>query len=218
MKDYTLDDNERSCYILNVRRCRDNTYSIEFADGNVFNNIEVNKENLDKIVRTQEEQAKKAVSNYNKFAEKADRARFGAYTLATGLLFGSCVGSFIPSINNVIINYGGNPIRIASVGAITILGSIPLFTKYNREKSRLIELNKIKYRNQHISELRTFRNYENSLSGVRSDAAKKISHSTNPFSIINIDNFSQDDLENIVSNINIEEDYQFVYKRKTSNK
>lgn len=215
MKDYTLESTEKAYYILNIEKCKDGTYNVIFADGNVFKKVEANQENLNKIIQIQEEQAKGAVSKYKVFSDKVKRAKTNAFALSTSILAGSTILSFIPAINNTLMNGVDMSIRVAGIGAITLLGSIPAFSKLNREKSRLKELDKIKYRNQHMRELKSFKEYENSLSGISSDTARKIAYSQNPFSIINIDNFTKEDLEYIISNIAVEKEYQFTYKKTT---
>ena len=64
----------------------------------------------------------------------------------------------------------------------------------------------------------TINHYENSLSGINPDSRKNILNSRDPFSMINIDKFNKVDLENIVSNIDVERTYQFTYKKKQNRK
>ena len=44
MKDYTLENGEKASYILSLDKKKDGTYSIKFADGNVFDKIEADED------------------------------------------------------------------------------------------------------------------------------------------------------------------------------
>lgn len=208
MKDYTLNEKDKAFYITDLIKNRDGTYSVRFADGNVFKNIEANQDNLNKINQIQEDQAREAVSKYKVFKNNVNHSILGVTASLSTFLIGSSAIA-ISCFNGV-----GVPLKIAGVGVITLLGSIPSISKLNRDKSKIKELDKIKYRNQHIRELNSFRDYENSLSGISKDTARKVTYTSNPFSILNIDNYSKGELEYIVSNINVEKEYQFTYKKK----
>ena len=67
MKDYTVDENGKSRYVMNFTRGKNNTYTIYFADGSVFENIEANAENLRRLKELQEQQAKRGVENLSVF-------------------------------------------------------------------------------------------------------------------------------------------------------
>ena len=212
MKDYTIDGKNREKYIKCIEKHKDGTMSVIFADGRVFNNIDYCQENLEKVIAVQEEQAKKGIENYKKF--KTGETKATALSIISGLftLTFSTGVTMIPQVNEALSSQ--SPVVVATgIGLITILGTIPALAKLHREKSKVKELDKLSYRNKHKKELDSFSDYPNALSGLYPDTAKWISSTKDPFSILNVDEYSLYDLEQIVSNIKVEKEYDFTYRK-----
>ena len=213
MKEYIINDRDAAKYIRDVRKGSNGTYVVEFADGRTFTNIEASQENLEKIIATQEAQAEYGIKNYAKFRdeEKASRRRtffsgIGAMAVGTGL-------AFIPAVQNALSSQ--SPLTVvAGIGAITILGALPAYARLRRDKSRMVELDKLRYRNSHLAELDSFREYPNALSSVNPRVANWMRQESDPFCILNVDSYSKEDLEQIVENIHVEKQYDFTYPKR----
>ena len=215
MKNYILDGKGEESYIAKVIECKDGSLSVKFADGRVFNNVEACDENLQKIIAVQEEQALKGIEHYKEFKTKECNAT--ALTVLSGIgALGISTGvSMIPAVQTALSSE--NPVVVAAgIGVITILGTIPALTKLCREKKRVKELDKLRYRKNHLSDLKRFKKYPNSLAGVDTSVAEWMKTSDDPFCILNIDEYSRDDLEQIMSNIRVEKEYDFTYEKGKS--
>ena len=103
-------------------------------------------------------------------------------------------------------------------GVITILGSIPAFSKLMQNHAKVKELEKIEYRDTHTEQLENIEAYANSLVGVPSKVARLIEEEQNPFSILNIDSFSQEDLETIIDNMEREKQTGLQYVKSQNSK
>lgn len=217
MKDYSLNEQEREQFITDVYEDTNHTLTVVFADGRCFRNLAITKENLEKIKMVQEEQAKIGLKNMEVFRKKKNLSSIA--TVASGVLAAtaSISAANIPAIQDSLQSQ--HPIvTIAGVGVITILGMIPAYTKLVKNCSILKELHKIKYRNRHQDMLNRYRQYPNSLEGIDHSARFTLQHDEDPFSVINMDYYSQEDLRTIVSNIEREEVYQFHYAKPKKNR
>ena len=165
------------------------------ADGRVFSNIQMSSENIDKINSVQEEQAKKGLDNYVTFKNNLTKSKI--LLASSGILGGALTGGLI-ALGDVS-NFS-NPVVLAIAGGlVTAFGVIPAAGKVVRDKLKVDELDKIRYRDNHIEDLAQYRNYNNALSGLGSKTSKYFkSADDSAFSIINIDNFSKEDLETIM--------------------
>ncbi len=212
MKNYIIDGKGEEKYIRNVIKNPNGTMTIVFADGRVFKNISYSEDNLEKIIATEEAQADMGINNYRTFEGKKIFSK--ALTFISGIgVMGAAIGAtYIPQINEALI--GQSPIVVAAgVGVITILGTLPAYTKYCIDKSILKELDKLRYRKMHLSELKNFRDYPNALSGVNPRTARFMISAEDPFSILNIDEYNIEDLEKMITNINVEKEYNFTYRK-----
>ena len=217
MKDYLLDDKKgASKYIREAREDGKGNLSIEFGDGSVFRNIEACPENIQKIVEVQEAQAKNGIKNMSSYInrEKSSKVR----TILSGL--GSVAGSTLLSvIASSCLQQPMNPLIVtAGIGAITILGTIPAYYRLRKDHAKVEELSKLRYRNEHLSELRSYAKYPNALAGIRPRLSSWMKKQEDPFSILSIDEFSEEDLRKIVSNMDVEEAYQFHYQEESKGK
>jgi len=214
MKDYTIDEKGKSNYVVNFTRGKNNTYTIYFADGSVFENVEVNDENLRKLKMVQEQQAKRGVENLSVFRNRKTKSGVMTGASAIGSAVAATAVTMIPAVGELL--QGQNPLVVgAGIGVITILGAIPAYTKFRRDKAAVKELEKIKYRDEHREDLDAYGSYANALSGLNPDLRAKIKRSKEPFSIIHIDSFSAEDLEKIISNIEREKQFDFIYPEET---
>lgn len=215
MKDYSLNQQQAKDYLLDYRLVQngeEETYDVTYADGRVFGHVTANEENLRKIERVQEAQAEKGVANKHVFQSR--RTKAGLATFASAAL-SSMAGMGIASVIPQLQNAPQSELTLAiGVGVVTILGSIPAFAKFLKNNAKVKELNKIEFRNEHMEELQRIDQYANSLSGVSTGTIALIEEEERPFSILNIDRFTQSDLEKIVDNMEREQKTGFQYTRK----
>ena len=219
MKDYSLDKEQSKHYIKDFRTVKTENgdeYEIIFADGTVFKNVQANEENLKKIERIQEEQAKKGVENKETFISR--RTKAGVLTGLSAVAAG-VAGYGLTTLASTMGFVDPTAITFAiGTGVITILGSIPAFSKLMQNHAKVKELEKIEYRDTHTEQLENIEAYANSLVGVPSKVARLIEEEQNPFSILNIDSFSQEDLETIIDNMEREKQTGLQYVKSQNSK
>ena len=207
MKVYVSKKNDKRKYIKNVKDCNDGSLEIKFADGRVFKNIERNEENIKKINKVQEEQARKGLDNYVVFKNRFIKAivYLGCSGFATGLVLATALTSQMTPVE-----------LFTGLGVINVFGTIPSFCKLLRNKLKMNELDKVSYRDNNIDKLKNYKKYENSLAGLDSCTSNYFNESSpdNAFAIVNADNYEKSDLETIVSNIDREESLGFTYAKK----
>ena len=219
MKDYSLDKEQSKHYIKDFRTVKTENgdeYEIIFADGTVFKNVQANEENLKKIERIQEAQAKKGVENKETFISR--RTKTGVLTGLSAVAAG-VAGYGLTTLASTMGFVDPTAITFAiGTGVITILGSIPAFSKLMQNHAKVKELEKIEYRDTHTEQLENIEAYANSLVGVPSKVARLIEEEQNPFSILNIDSFSQEDLETIIDNMEREKQTGLQYVKSQNSK
>jgi len=214
MKNYITDKKGEEQFIREVKKGTNGTLTLKFADGKVFKNITACDENINKIIETQEAQAKKGIANYKTFVKREHNSGMAMAASGFAALAVSTGATFIPQIHEMISTQ--NPVVVAAgIGAITVLGMIPAYCKLRKNKSTVKEIDKLKYRETHINELKSFKNYPNALADVNSKVANWMKNEKDPFSILNINNYSRSDLEQIISNIDVEKNYNFTYTNET---
>ena len=242
MKDYTIKAEEKKDYILDFeevtegkrkplfgKRTTDKevsedtqveedtrTYNIYFADGKKFGKVVASEANLKKIEEIQERQATAGVSNMKFF--KARRTKSGIMT-AVSAAVSTGVGVALTSAATGIGLADPTGLTFAiGTGIITILGTIPAFAKFMKDRGTVKELEKIEYRNDHNETLGQIQNYDNALVDVSSEVVQLIEEETHPFSILNIERFSQKDLETIIDNIGRQNRTGLEYVKKPQSK
>ena len=219
MKDYSLDKEQSKHYIKDFRTVKTETgdaYEIIFADGTVFKNVQANEANLQKIEKIQEEQAKKGVENKETFISR--RTKTGVLTGLSAVAAG-VAGYGLTTLASTMGLVDPTALTFAiGTGVITILGSIPAFSKLMQNHAKVKELEKIEYRDTHTEQLENIEAYANSLVGVPSKVARLIEEEQNPFSILNIDSFSQEDLETIIDNMEREKQTGLQYVKSQNSK
>ena len=139
--------NDKRKYIKNVKDCNDGSLEIEFADGRVFKNIERNDENIKKINKIQEEQARKGLDNYVVFKNRFIKAivYLGCSGFATGLVLATALTSQMTPVE-----------LFTGLGVINVFGTIPSFCKLLRNKLKMNELDKVSYRDNNIDILKNY--------------------------------------------------------------
>lgn len=219
MKDYSLDKEQSKHYIKDFRTVKTETgdaYEIIFADGTVFKNVQANEANLQKIEKIQEEQAKKGVENKETFISR--RTKTGVLTGLSAVAAG-VAGYGLTTLASTMGLVDPTALTFAiGTGVITILGSIPAFSKLVQNHGKVKELEKIEYRDTHKEQLGNIEAFANSLVGVPSKVARLIEEEQNPFSILNIDSFSQEDLETIIDNMEREQKTGLQYVKSQNSK
>ena len=219
MKDYSLDKEQAKHYIKDFRTVKTENgdeYEIIFADGTVFKNVKAEEANLQKIERIQEEQARAGVTNKEVFISR--RTKTGILTGISAVVAGAA-GYGLTTLASTMGLVDPTAITLAiGTGVITILGSIPAFSKLMQNCGKVKELEKIEYRDTHKEQLSHIDGYANSLVGVSSKVARLIEEEQNPFSILNIDSFSQEDLEQIIDNMEREQKTGLQYTKSHGSK
>ncbi len=209
MKDYSTNDQEKLNYITNFKKVKNSsgmtTYEATFADGKKFKNICCDEENLKKIVEVQESQAEAGIKNTKIFMNK--KKKNGILTLAgiviSGMLFDLSQRSQLDNYSTYLL----------AAGTITFGTTLYEFMKYLKNSGKVMELRKIKYRNDNLDELSKVNEYENALVGLSNNKKKNIKKSKDPFSIIEINKYTKKDLMTIMSNIEREKTYKFSYQK-----
>lgn len=239
MKDYTIKAEEKKDYILDFEEVTEGkrkpligkktteeskttqtkevtTYNIYFADGKKFGKVVVSDENLRRIEAIQEKQAAAGVKNKKIFETK--KTKSGIMTVVSAAV-STGVGVALTSAATGIGLADPTGLTFAiGTGVITILGTIPAFAKFMKERAAVKELEKIEYRNKHQQMLAEIQNYDNALVDVSSEVAQLIEEEEHPFSILNIDRFSQKDLETIIDNIERQNRTGLEYVKKPQSK
>ena len=214
MKDYTLDGESRKKFIKDMFLADDGTLTIVFADGTCFHHIANTPENVEKVRKIQEAQAKAGLKNLKRFNRRSYIYGFSSVlgAFASGFLCTGVMDQVYPVI------YQNNLASAACIGAAFVIGAAPWLSKFAKTAETVGELKKIQYRNQHRRELDAYLDYPNALSGVENKQhfAYSIEHGEDPFSVLNVDCFSREDLETIVKNVERESEIQFTYQKKIS--
>lgn len=208
MRDFSKNKEERDNYVLKVFQMDDDTYTVVFADGRVFEGIKVCDQNFEKLNQLQEEQAEKGVENIDFFKKRVTKSGIITAFVGAFMVAGSLAVASEPYLQSQ------DPIFLASsLGMIVILGVLPPFAKLVEDKRCVRELEKYQFRDLHRKELNDVFDYSNSLSGIDKKKKDKMMDLDEPFSMIYMDSYDLDDLEMIISNIEREKNFQFIYKK-----
>ena len=215
MKDYSIGECKKN-YILRIEEeLNGESFTVVFANGSRFTDVEMNEENIKKIIAIQDRQAKEGVANKNVFVGKRTKAGILTGLNAVALLAASTAATSIPFVANALA--GQSPVVVAAgIGTISILGSIPSIAKLVKECDKVSELEKLEYLQKNRAKLENFRSYHNVLRGLNRSAANHFANSENPYCILDIDEFEKKDLEQMMENIEKEEAFGFTYKKKNT--
>ncbi len=213
MKDYSLNKKEQKAYITDIKLVEDRegneSYEVTFADGRVFRNIEVDEENLAKIESKMQLQAKSGLNNMVHFIKERNVALVN--TVVSGAL--SVAGVTITAANF----QAGAPSLVVPItmGTVGVLALIPSAAKLVKNNKKLQELSKIKYLNHHKKTLESYKEYPNALVGLDKRTENYFREIEEPFLMIDLDDYSEKDLETIVDNISLRErEYSFNYPKR----
>ena len=208
MKDYSIGESKKN-YILRIEEeLNGESFTVVFANGSRFTDVEMNEENIRKIIAIQDKQAKEGVANKNVFVGKRTKAGILTGLNAAAVLAASTAATSIPFVADALA--GQNPLTIAAgIGTITILGTIPSIAKLVKANEKVTELEKLEYLQKNRAKLENFRNYHNVLRGLNRSAANHFANSENPYCILDIDEFEKKDLEQMMENIEKEEAFGF---------
>lgn len=227
MRDYRLNRKQQPNYIIEARPNmvvinegnevqETETLDIYFADGKVFKNVRYDEENLKKIADRQEQQATEGITNLPIFEKRLTRS--GIITAAS-IVGGPIIASGISHVVAQSLQTPADPTMVVCAGGILALcGAIPAAISLARNLPIVKELKKLKYRNEHREELDRFDEYENALAGlpksVTADFMTAKENGEDPFSTSNVDGFTQQEMETIISNIEREKEFGFTYVKK----
>ncbi len=225
MRDYRLNKKDQPAYILEAvpnttviadesgKTEEEKTLDVHFADGKVFRNVKYDKDNIKKIVDTQEAQATQGVENLPVFKR---RLTLDGIMIASSIVGGPFIAAnVVPAIEQAM-QIESDPTRITlASGVIVLCGVIPSALSALKSLPIIKELKKVKYRNEHREQLDHFDDYENALVGLteaqQTDYIEAKSAQEDPFCITKIDQFTIGEMETIVENIEREKAFQFTY-------
>ena len=211
MKDYSMNQTEKDKFITDIRKVStedgNEEYEVLFADGEVFTGIEVCEENLSKIEEQMKKQANAGVARFSSFVKRKSKAVgaivFGsAATLSSATMLAT---GFISAEPNIVLQ--------TALGVVGVFSLIKGSKVYLNVAPKVKELKKIKYLDNHKKTLENYYEYPNALEGLDSYTREYFEEEENPFSMINIDEYDKEDLENIMKNINREREFGFTYNK-----
>ena len=176
------------------------TFSIKFADGTVYTGYENNEENLKTVIDIMEVQAQEAKYDKMYFEGK------GAVTIISTLAGTTLATLLIEELSTGILNLSIEQlITITSATIITGLMTGGVLAYINAEK--LKEIEKLELRSFMREDLENISDYPHALRGVRKSLVEFVRNSKDPFSIINSDQYTTEDLRKINKNISREKVY-----------
>lgn len=186
------------------------TFSIKFADGTVYTGYESCEENLKTVIDIMEVQAQEAKDDKMYFESK------GAKTIISTLAGTTLAAWVVEELGANILNSTFEQI-IITTGATIIAGLMTgsVFAYINAEK--LKEIEKLELHSFMKEDLENIGDYPHALLGVRKNLAEFIKDSENPFSIINTDQYTTEDLRKINTNISREKVYCKQLTKKETN-
>lgn len=181
------------------------TFSIKFADKTVYGGYEKTEENLKTVSDVMEMQAKEAKEAKTYFESKG--AKTIIVTLASTTLAAWLVEEFGTNLLNLSFE------QVAAITGTTIItGFITggIFAYINAEK--LKEIEKLELYSFMREDLENISAYPHALLGLRKSLTDFVRNSKNPFSIINSDQYTTEDLRKINRNIEREKTYSLTRK------
>lgn len=190
---------DKSRYITGIID-NEETFSIKFADGTVYDGYEKNEENLKTVIDAMTLQAQEGKDDKMYFETK------GAKTIIATLVTTALASCIIEGLGTNVLNLNIEQL-IAATSATVVVGFATggRFTYINAQK--LKEIEKLELYTFIQEELDNIDEYPNALNGVRKSLKEFIKNSSNPFSIINTDQYTTEDLRKISKNISREKGY-----------
>ena len=229
MEDFRLKPRKQPRYILDSKVVESSIINEEgkaeeikgirvcFGDKIAFY-IDYDEKNIKKIEERQEKQADEGILNLPKFKL---RKTIAGCMITAGAIVGPAIGTGLATTMSSQVSEESDLTKFAiTVGAVTLGSIIPGIYKLIKTNPKVKQLQKLKFRNENKATLDSYTEYENALAGISSEKKEFFndakSQGKNPFSIMYVDNYTQDDLERIVENIEREKEFQFVYKKKNT--
>lgn len=209
MQDYTKKKEEKKTYIKNIKKCKKNGqefYKVKFADGTVFYNVSTDKDSLKHLMDVQEKQAELGITR-QKEVEKKSKG-FALKTIACAAITGYI--GFSTAAGVYPFHMDGPELAIG-LGTVALGATAYSFFKFVESRKKLNEISKIEFRNKNEEDLKNFKHYENALTGFSKDKKKYFEETEYPYSIVNTNFFSKNDLQQIMDNIEREKTFKFKY-------
>lgn len=232
MKSYRIDKSKYPTDILEVtigepiedeqgNPISKDSLDVHFADGRVYTRLENEPENIAKIHAKQEKQVEDGISILPRLKR---RRTLGGITRGIFSLVGTIAA---PIFSNQIIlptfDVEADTVKMAITGGILavtgLAGAIGTGVYLKNKNLAIDELEKLKYRNDHSSELNSIDEYPNSLVGLSQkqiDRIESYESDEDPFNVGVVDSYTKKDLETIVSNVEREKEFGFQYVHKNS--
>lgn len=228
MKDYRISKKKKENldYILDVTTSapykdeqenfhESDTIDVHFADGKVFKGIARTPEELKKINERQEIQVDAGIENLPTFER---RLHTSSALAGVSIVAGPIVSTVASSMLTPIFNMEPNPVTVVCAGVtIALCGAIPASIGVIKNLPKVKELRKLKYRNDNEETLRCINKYPNALASLPESQVERIESFENAedsFGISHVNEFTQQDLETIVANIDREKTFGFQYAKK----
>ncbi len=211
MKDYSMNEAEKNNYIIDVRRVvnenGEEEFQVVFADGEVFSGIEANEENLQKVEEQMQKQAHTGMARLSSFVKRKSKAvgamiLGGAATVASTIMF-----------TTDFMNTAPTEVLPTAIGVIGVFSLIKGGEVYLKTAPKVKELRKIKYLDNHRKTLQDYNDYPNALEGLSNKRIDYFEEIEEPFLMVDLDDYTQEDLQTIMKNINREKEFQFTYNK-----
>lgn len=226
MRDYRIDKKDHLDDILDVTKSAPyedeqgklhelDAIDVHFADGKVFKGIARTSEELKKINERQEAQVDTGIENLPIFERRLHAS--GALA-GVSIVAGPILSTVAANMITPIFNMESNPVTVACAGVtIALCGAIPAGVGVVKNLPIVKELRKLKYRNDNEKTLENIKKYPNALAGLSESQVERIEGFENPedsFGISYVNEYTQQDLETIISNVDREETFSFQYAKK----
>lgn len=205
MKVYLDKDDDIFCYneyVQSVEKFYLNSYKITYADGKSYT-VHLDEQALSRLEDVMDRQANQGLQKLSKYLNKEKDLKTIAGVCG---IVGAAASLSCESSIKMLLNY---PIPFTILaGTVSLVCMIPAGIKLVKNNSKIRELKKIDYCKENKEILEQYQNYSTALDGVDLKTRDKIKVRSNPFSILNIDDFTKKDLEKIVDNIEREKVYR----------
>ena len=111
---------------------------------------------------------------------------------------------------------GSQPIDVlpTTLGVVGVFALVKGGVTYIKTAPKVKELNKLKYLQTHKKTLSKYNDYYNALGGLSNKKREYFEELEEPFLMVDIDDYSEEDLHSILENINREKEFQFTYGKR----
>ncbi len=194
MQRYNRLTEDKSIYIVDVVDNGDNqSLTVVFGDRKKHMDVENTAENIQKIEEQMEMQMDDAIKREPLYVLRS--------IIATGSVLASGTGAVaLRSIESIQTSQAADFVT-GAIAAVGVGGSILWCIK---EYSRVRELSKVRYRNNHMEQFKNISSYNHALDNSSSEIRQLFAEEDEPLGILNIDQYSKSDLKKIIGEINRE--------------